>query len=379
MLLPDFIDALPDNVMQYIDEAIENIIADMARRIVKMDYATDTSKWQLAKLRELGAVQDAIMRELSKATGLAQEELVKTFKKASVKTLATDDKIYRQAGYNPTPLAENSTMQAAIWAGLQKTNGTFFNLTRTTANTATLQFERVLDEAYMKITSGAFSYQEAIKQGVKELASKGIEQIRYQRPGKPDYVSYADVAFRRATLTGINQTALKLQELRMEEMGSDLVETTAHAGARPEHAVWQGKIFSYFGKSKEYPNFREATGYGTGAGLGGWNCRHGFYPYYEGVSETANNKKQIEEVNNKVVYFDGKSIPYYKATQTQRENERSIRKIKNAIAGLKSAGLDYSEEKTELNTAQAKQREFIKQTGLRRDYFRERGGEQLTT
>ena len=30
---------------------------------------------------------------------------------------------------------------------------------------------------------------------------------------------------------------------------------------------------------ERYEDFETATGYGTGPGLCGWNCRHNFYPY----------------------------------------------------------------------------------------------------
>ena len=91
-----------------------------------------------------------------------------------------------------------------------------------------------------------------------------------------------DVAVRRAVLTGVNQTTARMQIARADEMECDLVETTAHMGARPEHMDWQGRIFSRSGKSRKYPDFVKSTGYGTGPGLCGWNCRHSFFPYFEG-------------------------------------------------------------------------------------------------
>ena len=47
-----------------------------------------------------------------------------------------------------------------------------------------------------------------------------------------------------------------------DRMECDLVETTAHMGARPEHMDWQGRIFSRSGKSRKYPDFVKSTGYG---------------------------------------------------------------------------------------------------------------------
>ena len=42
-----------------------------------------------------------------------------------------------------------------------------------------------------------------------------------------------EVAVRRCVLTGVNQTSAKLQVARMDEMGCEFVELTAHEGARP--------------------------------------------------------------------------------------------------------------------------------------------------
>lgn len=103
--------------------------------------------------------------------------------------------------------------------------------------------------------------------------------------GKTDKI---DVAVRRAVLTGVNQTANKLQDKRAEEMNCDLVEVTAHIGARvtkkldhTNHAWWQGKVYSISGNSDKYPGLKETTGYGLVDGLGGINCRHNKFPFIE--------------------------------------------------------------------------------------------------
>lgn len=50
-----------------------------------------------------------------------------------------------------------------------------------------------------------------------------------------------ETAVTRAIRTGVNQTALKEQVQLASELDMDLVETTAHAGARPEHANGRGR------------------------------------------------------------------------------------------------------------------------------------------
>ena len=54
--------------------------------------------------------------------------------------------------------------------GMFQTCGTWQNLTATTANTVTGAFERTLDAAWGKVSTGAFDYKTAVKQAVDSLA-----------------------------------------------------------------------------------------------------------------------------------------------------------------------------------------------------------------
>lgn len=186
-------------------------------------------------------------------------------------------------------------------------------------------------------------------------------------------------------MTGVSQTTGEMQIARMDEMQCDLIETSAHAGARPGHAVWQGKVFSRSGTSRKYPDFVSSTGYGTITGLMGINCRHSFYPFYEGISKRAYTNNKLKKINNETVKYNGEKIKIYEATQIQRSMERDIRKYKRQIAGYEGIILESKDEnlieeatsrltakKESLEQSQKKLRDFIKQTGLTRDRARER-------
>ena len=230
------------------------------------------------------------------------------------------------------------------------------------------------DLAYMQIATGTLDYNTAIREAVKEVAGQGIDVIHFAS-GHRDRL---DVAMRRTVLTGVNQTVGSIQMARAEEMGTDLVQTSAHIGARNKgvgpanHEGWQGKVFSLKGGSKKYPNFEEETGYGTVTGLGGVNCRHSFYPYFEGISKNAYDKATLNEYANKSVTYNGKDMSFYDATQEQRKIEREIRKAKREAAAVDAAGLDNGAELQRVRDLQAKMREFTRQTGLKRQGVRER-------
>ena len=242
MLTAQQIDNIVDNsaIILSLRQADLDILEDMARRIVKMGAPTSTAQWQMLKLEQMGLERSYILKELSAITGKSEAVLFEAFNTAAVTTLKTDDAIYKEQGLTPSLLAENAQLQQILQASMLQSRETFINLTQQTAINGTAQFGQALDRAFMQITSGAFSYDTAIKQAIKSLAREGVTAIKYPS-GRKDNI---DVASRRALLTGVNQAALKTSMARAQEMGVTLVEVSAHAGAREDHASWQGKIYS---------------------------------------------------------------------------------------------------------------------------------------
>lgn len=372
MLKPSYIEQLPDRLIELYSQVEMEIIVDMAKRIAAQNYFIPAAQWQYQKLMDMGNYHSFIMEALSSKTGLAAKEIERLMNDAGQKTIKFDSDIYRKGGLAPPSLATSPELQAVLRAGFEQTNGLFENLTKTTANTVTKQFEDVLDRVWLEINSGAFDYNTAIRNAVKDLSDKGLASITYppQQPGLPGRTDYLDVAVRRATVTGVNQTALRVQDTLADEMGCDLVETTAHAGARPSHAEWQGQVFSRSGAHPKYSNFIESTGYGTGAGLGGWNCRHSFFPTFEGIESTY-TAAELVNMNAPKYEYNGKKLTEYEATQMQRGIERNIRKYKREFAGMDAAGQPTEEAAAKLKSWQERQKDFLDKTGLKRQYDRE--------
>ncbi len=366
MLLPDYLDKLPESLVTLFQQAEEDILEDMARRILKTGKLTDSAQWQVWRLEQLGEEKEFIRYHLQRLTGKTQGEINALFQEAGAQALYYDDLIYKAFGLTPGKINDTPALLNLLNSGAMQTNRTFQNLTATTANTATQQFERALDRAWIQISSGGFDYKTAIQRAIKDLARSGIQSIVYPS-GHTDSL---DVAVRRAVLTGVNQTAAKLSEARAEEMGCDLVETTAHPGARPSHALWQGQIFSRSGKHPKYPDFVSSTGYGTGPGLCGWNCRHSFFPFFEGLSESAYPRSKLREYEEKTVTYNGKTLSYYDATQQQRYIERQIRRWKREYLMMDAAGLDTTQASVKLAQWRAAEKDFCKQTEIDRDGFR---------
>lgn len=384
MLTFDQLDALTVPITDLYEEYIQTVINDIARRLVKMGKPTITAAWQLQRLQESGAVYKNAIKELSRLTGQSEQILKETFEAAGVQTMRFDDAIYKAAGLNPLPLHLSPAMAQVLAAGLQKTGGIINNLTMTTATSAQQAFIHAADIAYMQVTTGVLSYDEAIKRAIRGVGGDGL-LITYPS-GHRDQL---DVAMRRTVLTGVSQTSGELQMTRANEMGSDLVQVSAHIGARPEHAAWQGKIYSRSGTDRSYPDFVKSTKYGTGEGLMGWNCRHSFYPYFKGISKPLYDGATMRNYEKKTVQYQKKDIPIYDATQRQREIERYIRGWKrqenttaNALAQAKISQpgsklvfeleRDLLKSKSRVKDWQEVMRDFVNETGLQRQSVRER-------
>ena len=375
MLTSSQLDALPQPILDLYAEFEQLVINDIARRLVKLDFteATQPAAWQMQRLTESGEVYDNALKELSGVTGRSEDELRALFDKAGVTAMSFDDDIYIKAGLKPMPLNLSPAMTNVLKVGIKTTGGTMRNLTASTALDAQQKFIHAADLVYMNVSHGTMSYQQAIRQAIKAVAAQGVETINYAN-GHRDRL---DVAMRRTVITGVNRTTGMLQEARADELGVDLVAVSAHPGARNKgtgpknHASWQGRIYSRSGKHSQYPDFVATTGYGTGEGLLGWNCRHSFYSFFPGISENAYKARELREYETKSVTFNGVKISLYDATQIQRGIERKIRYWKRQADALDAARVDSSPETGKVLEYQAMMRSFLKQVNLMRQYDRE--------
>lgn len=344
MLSPDYLSSCADDIVGLYSEFETSIIEDMARRIVRMeDFISQATLDQMDRLQQAGMLYDDIIAQIAKLTNLSDKELRALFEDAGATAIGFDDGVYKSAGLDPLPFGQSEGLLELLLAGMRKTGGSLSNLTMTTATTGQTAFINALDLAYMQVSSGGMSYTQAIRNALKQLSQQGVTAVRYDKNGRASYHKI-DVATRRAVITGVNQTAAELQLMRMEEMLWDLVETTAHFGARPDHVDWQGQVFSRSGQSRQYPDFISITGYGTGAGLCGWNCRHNFFPYYAGASLPSYSRAELAAMRDATVKFGGEEVPLYLATQMQREMERAVRALKRELAALNAGVLSSRDE-----------------------------------
>ena len=374
MLTPEYMQGAPAELEALFLRLEEEVIRDICRRIAKAGMLTESAEHQMQRLKELGAGTDYIKQKISEYSELSDEEVDRLFFDAAQTSDEFYKKAYAQANKEYTPYEYNDYFQQAVTAAVNQTKGELRNLTRSMGfsyrgsngqvrfHTAAETYRDCLDYAFMQTATGMTDYNTAVRNATRRLTESGLQFVDYASGVR----NHADVAARRAVLTGLSQYTGKISERNAEELDTDIVEVTAHAGARPDHAEWQGRWYSLSGKSKKYPSLVEVTGYGTGAGLKGWNCRHDFYPVIDGISEPSYTEEELRNIDPPPFEYEGKNYTYYEATQRQRYMERSMRKTKREILAADATG--DKDRFTEKSVLLRRQREeygkFSKTAGL---------------
>ena len=374
-----------DRIIALYQQLEDDILSAVIRRILKMGYVSEASKHQLEVLQAAGLLYDDIVQLIADRTDACTAQVKALFEDAGVQTVEIDNSLHEAAGALPIDIRQDSSTRQVLEAGYKKTLGTMQNLVSTTATQTQTAFIQTCDRIYMQVSSGAFSYQEAIMNALRALADTGAT-VSYPT-GHTDRM---DVAVRRCVLTGVSQTAAAVSLRQAEDAGCYLMEITAHSGARPDHAKWQGQLVTITGKDagKIIDGLRVFTlseiGYGSGEGFKGWNCRHNWHAYYPGFSTPNYTPEELKKLDEPCISYNGKLYTEYEVSQMQRAQERRVRAWKRrcvtAQEGVQSATDEATRATTQaefdrsaryLKTNEAKLKDFCRQTGQDRDRFRE--------
>lgn len=339
MLTPQQLLELVDTMQPVIDELNAWITKDMIRRLMarlerkeKLEL-TQTDVWQAQVYKDAGGHVDELQRQMARFTKLSEREIQAIFLEAGIQAYEADRAVYDAAGLETVPLRQSKRMLRILEDTYQRTNGEIRNFTRTTAEQSQAKLIEVLDKAHMKVVSGATSYTQAVKEAVDEIAASGQARVRYtDENGRTTHIDTLETAVLRAVRTGTAQASGNMAIEGMKEHDWDIILVSAHLGARygnggqnpGNHFWWQGKFYSLNGATEGLPPFRETTGYGTGPGLSGWNCRHSFGPG-DGIN---NPYKDYDSEENKKAYD---------LSQRQRRMESSIRKQKMRVLAYREA------------------------------------------
>lgn len=397
MLTPEQQDILADIYITDLYNDLErDVIADIARRVKKTMRYTETAELQADAMRSQGYSSAKIQaevrkllnqdpeytREVAQNTYEYKQDIKQLIKEIEEEARQRGDELVANAGdmawrddlraweMHGEDLSKPNSLDQIYRSVGKQTRDAFRNITQTTGfkNTALGTtgvmdaYQRELDLATVKLATGTFSREEAVKECVHRLAASGLRSIDYGSGRSYEL----DTAARMCVRTACAQLGGKIQEANLQQTKTALVYVDAHASARPSHAVWQGKVYAYDSNAllkdgstagSKYGDFFSETDYGSPTGLLGINCAHHFYPYWEGDPIPQYTPPADVEIN-------GKTYTYYEATQAMRKREREIRATRRELEATEALGGDTKELAAKLKSMRNEYRAFGEKAGV---------------
>lgn len=328
MFKPQELEKIPLAYNKIMRELEEDIIVDIANRILETGEITSTADWKIFRLHQLGKSKWWIKRRIKKACGITRKEINSLYKETFKEEYARNAKLYKFWGSHIIPFDKNESLQQTIDSAIANSNKQLDNLTRTSGFSRSVNgkkqftdvhvfFTSELDKSFVAVQQGLSTADKEAIRVVKQMLGSGYQTVYYDSGA----VRSAESCVRACIMTGITQVTAKQSESNAEQLGTDLFEVSYHSTARPSHQEWQGRVWS-----KE--QLSSVCGFGTVTGLCGINCYHTYYPFIEGVSERTYTDAWLDEQNKKANQVKTyKSVEYtqYEATQRMRYIERRIR------------------------------------------------------
>lgn len=322
------------------------IIQDIVRRIKKTGEITSTADWQINRLKILGYSSEDIENALKDTLNASYPEMFELYDKVIDWEYVRNKDIYEQINAEYIPFEENEHLIQVTSAIKKQSLEDLENITRSLGfyldyggrkvlTPLSQVYSGYLDNACMDIVTGAFDYNTVLRRVVTQLTNSGLRQIEYSS----GYANRIEVAARRAVMTGLTQLSGKIAEYNAEKLGTEYFEVEWHAGARPTHTIWQGRVWSQ-------QQLYDVCGLGTVTGLCGANCYHTYFPFVPGVSVRTYTDDWLDEQNRKEsepTEFRGKEYTLYEAKQRQRQMETAMRAQREKVQLLQKGGADPQE------------------------------------
>lgn len=350
-------------------------IQDIVQKIV------DIGDLSLLNQKQLNSIKEKDRQEIFQKT-LEEVGFLTAYMSDATKKIYEDYAHYLVRGtkelfeYRGLKSALNPVQLDMLNSGLKEIQNVLRNFTGTIAFASETTYVEALDKAFLEVLSGNKTYEDAIYDTYKELAQNGIKLTDSR--GRNVQI---ETAVERNLRMGLQNTASRISDNLFNELGCDGYEVSAHSGARPTHAIAQGKQYAL---TKE-----DAKKYGVGYWydtVGGepiadlwndYNCRHSYFPIILGVSGSNYTKKELKEMNETTIDYKGQKMTLYEALQKQHYLENKIRSTKKSLESLgDSNDSNVLKVRTSLERSlenyKNKYRDFNKATGLSPDYSRTR-------
>nr|DAI35515.1 MAG TPA: minor capsid protein [Caudoviricetes sp.] len=387
-MTPEQLKQLAQPVAEIYEQLTDELMENIAARLVSDGNMTDTAKWQIRKLAQAGELTRENIRLIAKRTASCPEMTEAALRIAAEAAVEEIEPALQEAFLagvtgGTTPIPASSRMMQALQA-YQKQAADTLNLINTVMaykardaytgivnKAASLanrdEYLQLLGKAAGSVVTGQQARQSALRQCIREFSQKGLPGFvdKAGREWSPE--AYLNMDIR----TTVNNVAHQVQFDRMEDYGCELIEVSSKAESRPRCASFQGRLYSRSNKSGYVEDLHgssiayapwSSTSYGEAAGLLGINCGHKIYPFFPSYS--VRRYRPYPEKETQIAYEEG---------QRQRYLERQVRASKRECAMLDKMGdrEGFEEASVRLKGREAQLKDFTEQTGRLRKRDRE--------
>ncbi len=382
---------LQEQLLEIFDKRFQDyntkVLEELGNVIKQFKDLTPSQAHSLAQQLKYNTTVKDLLNELSKISGLSVEDLKKILERVAKENIGFADVYYKARGLETPIYSENKALQRLVSSVYSISGAEFKNIAKSTGfrlldnngNPMLLDIDKtykeVIDRCVIAISQGKETYQQSMRNTLKQLSSSGVRKIEYES----GYSRRLDSSVRMNILDSIRQVSNESQQLFGKEFDSDGVEISVHLNPAPDHELVQGRQFS----NKEFENFqndRRAIDY-TGMvfepefeghdrrSISEYNCYHYIFSIVLGISKPQYSNKQLQEIidnKNKTFEFDGKTYNMYEGTQLQRRIETAIRQAKDTQILAKASGDDglVLQSQTKITQLTTKYKQLCNASGL---------------
>lgn len=193
-------------------EAERRIMEDVIRRIRKTGEITSTADYQINRLIEMGKSREEVERIIKEALGATWAEMFEMYDKVAEWEYVRNREIYEQVNDDFLAPEDNKWLQQITEAARKQTKDTLVNMAQSYGFSVLMAGKRVftpfaeyyqkyVDTAIQDVVTGGTDYNSAIRKVVTQMTNSGLRVVDYAS----GHTNRADVAARRAVLTGVNQ------------------------------------------------------------------------------------------------------------------------------------------------------------------------------
>lgn len=346
---PEYAERLATGLRTTMDNLEGIILERLARRL---STSASSPSYESDKLAQVQAMKNEISSIVTEFTGGMNAYVANVIQQAFDDGVRGADDDFQQAkkaiAKASVETATSPMARLAVASLVAEATGaisnTHFHILRKSEDI----YRQTIARTAVSAISGVETTLQTVQRTINEFADKGITGFVDKAGRNWSIGAYADMAIRSA----IGRSAQAGHEMRLTDLGEDLVIVSQHPDECPVCRKWEGKILSISGTHPTHQSLQRAKS----EGLFHQNCGHVATAYFEGYT------KPMPEKMGRPTDYEEK--------QEQRAIERQIRKWKNRQAVAVTNDEKMRADK-KVKEWQAHMRDFTKRTGRRRQRDRE--------